>query len=643
MRPLDAVTESHRLADSRALSQSPFEVTGAVVLIALAALPAVGIAVAVWRRRESPGSVSLVALAVGAGWWSFAYALELHSPTLSGTLLFGRLSYLGIVVVPLAWFTFALAYTGRDDALGRVGMVALAVPAAAMVVLAWTTPTTGLVWRSSEVVAVSGVSSAVLQVTYGPAFWLWTAYAYALTAAGTILLVLSAATARLFRRQTAVLLVGVSAPWIGNLAFVSGLSALDLTPIGFAVSAIVLAGGLSRYDLLDLHPRAGDLAREELVERLPEAVVALDDRGRIVDLNPSAESVLDTTLDDAVGGSLETVAPSLAELIGGSDDDPAPPDAVADYVRSDPRRYYEVRASPLRAGSTTGRLVTLRDVTERRRREQEVAVLNRVLRHDLRNDLAVIENYVGLLERDPGNEEYVAGLADRAAEMRDLVETVRQVERHLDATEATLSTLNVARVVREQTTAVERSHPEATVETDLPAEAWIRATDLVGSAVDNVVENAVEHNDSAHPRVWVTVDSVTVDGERYVDVVVADDGPALPADDRDVLVGRESSLEEASGLGLWLVNWIVTESGGTVTHEPNEPRGNVVILQFHVPDGAAYHPDRAASAETDTSDATLETDATTDGESTSRRDPTGTGRPSRSPMGTGALDVGPAG
>jgi PAS domain S-box-containing protein len=638
MRPLDAVAESLRLAGHPAVPKSPFEVTGAVALVGFVAVLAVGIAVVVWRRRESPGSTSLAALALGAGWWSLAYALELHSPTLSGTLLFGRLSYLGIVVVPVAWLSFALAYTGRDDAFGRVWLAVLAVPAAAMVVLAWTTPTTGLVWRSYELISVGGVSSAVLQVEYGPVFWLWTAYAYALTAAGTLLLVLSVATARLFRRQTAVLLVGVSIPWIGNLAFVSGLAALDLTPVGFAVTAVVLAGGLRRYRLLDLHPRAGDVAREELVERLPEAVVALDDHGRIVDLNPSAESVLDTTLDDAVGTPLETVAPSLAELVGGSDaDDPGSPDAVADYVHSDPRRYYEVRVSPLRAGSVTGRLVTLRDVTDRRRREQEVAVLNRVLRHDLRNDLAVIENYVGLLEHDPGNEEYIAGLADRAAEMRDLVETVRRVEGHLDAAEPTLSTLNVARVVRERTAAVERSHPAATVETDLPPEAWIRATDLVGSAVDNVVENAVEHNDAATPRVRVAVEPVTVDGERYVDVVVADDGPELPTDDRNVLLGRESSLEEASGLGLWLVNWIVTESGGTVMHEPNEPRGNVVTLRFRVPDGAAYHPDEAESTETGTSDATI------DVESTSRRDVTDSGWTSGSTTAAGTPGAGSAG
>jgi PAS domain S-box-containing protein len=585
MRPLNGVAEVSPSASPSVVSQVSFEPTPYVVPVVIAAVLAVGVAVAVRRRRDRPGSASMTALALGAGWWSVCYALELASPSLAGALLFGRLAYLGIVVVPVTWFTFALAYTGRGDLLSRGRLVALAAPAAATVALAWTTRSTGLVWATADLVPAADGALAVLSVTYGPAFWLWTAYAYALVGAGTLLLVASAANARLFRRQTAALVAGVSAPWLGNLAFVAGVSVVDLTSVGFVVSAVVLGGGLHRYRLLDVHPVTGGIARAELVERLPEVVVAVDDRGRVVDLNPSAESVLGTTLDDAVGAELRAIAPSLADLVDGIDPGGDPP---ADYVVSEPRRHYEVRASPLRDDRTAGRLLTLRDVTERRRREREVAVLNRVLRHDLRNDVAVIENYAALLERDPGNEEYVAGLAARAAEMRELVETVREVERHLDADEPTLSTLNVARVVRERTAALARTHPEATVETDLPADAWVRALDLVGSAVDNLVENAVEHNDAAAPRLSVSVDRITVDGEWYVDVTVADDGPPIPATDLDVLLGRESSLDGASGLGLWLVHWIVTESGGTVTHESADPRGNVVTLRLRArTDGSA--------------------------------------------------------
>jgi signal transduction histidine kinase len=576
------------------LDPSPrFEWTLSVGLMLFAAALAVGVAAALWRRRDSPGSKALTVLALGAGLWSLFYALELSSATLAGTLLFGRLSYLGIVVVPPAWFAFALVYTGRHDLVRPGRLVALSVPSLVMVGLVWTTLSTGLVWASHELTPVAGLSS-VLSVTYGPVFWLWTAYAYLLTAAGTVLLVLSVAAARLFRAQTAALTVAVAAPWLGNLAFVSGVSPLDLTPVGFVASALALGSGFRRYSLLDVHPVTGGLARAELVERLPDAVLAVDARDRVVDLNPSAEAILDTTLDEAVGSPFASVAPALAALVDDADE------VSTDFVVPETQRSYEVRASPLRTDRSAGRLITLRDVTERRRHEREVAVLNRVLRHDLRNDVVVIENYVSLLQRDPQNEEYLAGLARRAAEMRDLVETVREVERHLDADAPTRSTLDLARLVRERAAAVAREHPDATVETDLPADAWVRAIDLIGSAVDNLVENAVEHNDTDAPWVCVSVERTAVDGERYVDLTVADDGPPIPDADREVLVGRDPSLDDASGLGLWLVNWIVTDSGGTVTYEPNDPRGNVVTVRLDAPDGEQYGS--TGSAETRASD-----------------------------------------
>jgi signal transduction histidine kinase len=101
-------------------------------------------------------------------------------------------------------------------------------------------------------------------------------------------------------------------------------------------------------------------------------------------------------------------------------------------------------------------------------------------------------------------------------------------------------------------------------------------------AVDNLLENAVVHGDSLTPSVSVTVRRRETDGT--VDVVVADDGPGIPEQERQVLVdGRETPLEHGSGLGLWLVNWIVSESMGELAFDDNEPRGSVVTISLPTP------------------------------------------------------------
>jgi signal transduction histidine kinase len=108
---------------------------------------------------------------------------------------------------------------------------------------------------------------------------------------------------------------------------------------------------------------------------------------------------------------------------------------------------------------------------------------------------------------------------------------------------------------------------------------------LVGSAVDNVPENAVEHHDDAGPRVRATIERARPGGRPYWELRVADDGPPIPSTDgRVVESGEGTPLERASGLGLWLVNWLVRESGGDLEPRENDPRGNVVVLRLPVAD-----------------------------------------------------------
>ncbi|MFC6767789.1 sensor histidine kinase [Natrinema soli] len=82
------------------------------------------------------------------------------------------------------------------------------------------------------------------------------------------------------------------------------------------------------------------------------------------------------------------------------------------------------------------------------------------------------------------------------------------------------------------------------------------------AVVDNLLENAVQHTGS-EPIVEV---SVTRDGEA-VHLSVADDGPGIPPAEIDVVTGETdiTQLTHGSGLGLWLVNWMIDSYGGSVS------------------------------------------------------------------------------
>ncbi|MFB6132899.1 MAG: sensor histidine kinase [Halanaeroarchaeum sp.] len=113
------------------------------------------------------------------------------------------------------------------------------------------------------------------------------------------------------------------------------------------------------------------------------------------------------------------------------------------------------------------------------------------------------------------------------------------------------------------------------------------------TAIAELLDNAVEHNDRPHPSVDVGMD-VTDDS---VAVMVADDGPGIPEHERAVLrEGEETPLVHGSGLGLWLVYWIVTMNGGRLEIEDNEPRGTVVRLVLPRPRGVTGTSDEGLEA-----------------------------------------------
>jgi PAS domain S-box-containing protein len=198
------------------------------------------------------------------------------------------------------------------------------------------------------------------------------------------------------------------------------------------------------------------------------------------------------------------------------------------------------------------------DITERRRREQISEVLSRVLRHNLRNDMNVILGSAADLS-DHQNETVRAignQITATAERLLSLSETAREMRTRVLAGER-MAPLPVGEVVEHTVHATAEEYPEADLRVHIDDQPTATASG-VDAVVTELIENAIRHNDD-DPSVDVTVE--TTDGD--VRLVIADDGPGLPAMEREVLnEGQESPLAHGQGLGLWLVNWLVEDAGG---------------------------------------------------------------------------------
>ena len=241
-------------------------------------------------------------------------------------------------------------------------------------------------------------------------------------------------------------------------------------------------------------------------------------------------------------------------------------------------------------GAVIGGLFGIYNAERRRQRDQTehlnqgLTVLQRVLRHDILTGANVIDGYAELLADDPPEEaveSHVRIIRARAAKIARLSENAREIERVFRTGGGSLTEIDVASRLREQVDQLDGQYPEADVVEDLPGTLYVTASNQIESALRNLIENAVEHNDAEGPTVHVSVGRSGRGGRDDVEIRIADDGPGIPTEERAVIEsGSETPLEHSTGLGLWLVKWIVDASDGELLIRDNEPRGAVVVIRL---------------------------------------------------------------
>jgi PAS domain S-box-containing protein len=223
------------------------------------------------------------------------------------------------------------------------------------------------------------------------------------------------------------------------------------------------------------------------------------------------------------------------------------------------------------------------DITDQKQRERRLQVLNRVLRHNVRNEMTVVTGYAELLDEELDDDrlgDAAAELLASAREVSAISEQARAVEKAVRR--ETEEPTDLPAVVETAVEEVRSRYPAATVETESPEHLRTVPAAGLDVAVANLVENGIEHNDG-EPTVRVVVER---DAEGWGVVRVTDDGPGIPDHERAVVAGdREvSQLEHGSGLGLWVVRWLTEAAGGEVNFEERETAGTVVELRLPTPE-----------------------------------------------------------
>lgn len=556
------------------------------------------------RRSDGVGSRSFLATTGGLGLWAvtggiYHLIVELYgmrSP--DGIVRFAVLESVSPVVevgfyvsmildsalqtlVPWTYALFVLVYTTRTDRSEQRLLVAL-VPFGLLY-------TAGTAYVTLISLAPS-VLPAGLRAIVSDAFVTFLQFAVAVSlfvTGGLVLLVLGQLWRTLYqyefvsKRLTLSMAVIVPPVWLAE-GFLIGVAETPVsraaTPVPFlALSTVGVWLAVTQFGLFDELPAASAVARQDIVAEMADAAIAVTDERRVVDWNDAAVALFDQKYETVVGDSLTTVMPDtfdIEALLTGEQ-------RTCQLPQSD--RILEASASQItdKDGRVLGHTLTFRDITARRRNARRAEVLNRVLRHNLRNKVDVATAHLKQLSDEGRSEnasETVAVVREQLSDLNNLGTTAREVESVLQADRCgkehpvkehvhrAIEVVPQAHCVTEQQTC----DPEAAsipVVTDIPSVMTSANQEILIPVIRELVSNAVEHGGST-PDPCVTVRAVETAETHQAEewrIEVTDTGPGINEHEMRVFEQtKETKLHHGSGLGLWLIRWGVDRLGGEV-------------------------------------------------------------------------------
>lgn len=544
----------------------------AVVLMLIGILPALANVYLLSDEWRKPGVLwFLVSMTTGA-LWAFCFAIATMASSPGVTLAFANFFWTMIPTAAVAMFFLSYEFVFKTTVSRRAVAVAFS-PVVLFFLLTWTNPS-DLVFTAEYYVdadgtlhfpAFDGIVKVLVTQVYG--------YLLVFLAAGMFVGEIMR-TRGVQRLQALALLVIFSVLVVSTMVKVLEFvpTYYDPTSTVYGLSGVFFAYSINKHGLL----RYTSTAREQNFELVDDAIIVVDPSGTVIDVNRAGHQLFGT----------ETVGNPVDEVFSTACSEYATEPIRTVRLRIDgERRYFSMTTSRVDYGrGLEGEIVVLSDVTALKEQENELELLKRVLsrvfRHNIRNDATVINGYATLIEERTDGEvrKWATEITERSNHLVNQSEKARKIEDVI--TNDDLVEGSIRGAVEKAISLAELD--DADVVRSAVEDATVEFHPQFHQAIQELIENAIVHHDAdGEPEIVLSTEST----DDLLTLVIEDDGPGIPQTEIDTLRAEaETSLEHGSGVGLWLVRWVVTHSNGELTPLRTDNGSRVEIRLSKVPD-----------------------------------------------------------
>lgn len=334
-----------------------------------------------WRsgKKSAQGGQGYFALLMFlAGFFSLTYGLEIITTSIPLKIFWLKIENISIVTMPALWFMFSFVYTQQARWFSRRYIVLIfIIPAITLTLLA--SPFSHLHYASLGY----DVHMGPISLRGGVWYWVQMTQNYFLLTLGSFVILRTVVRSPgIYRRQSAMLLLGILIPIFVNLYYQFGrylfpqtYIPVDFTPVAFMLTGVLYSFSVFRLKFLDLAP----IAREIIFEKIPEMVLVLDVENRVVDINHVGQDWLNVKHSQITGQPVSALLKELPELLGNHGDAMNINETIT--INAASPLDLELVITPLTdpQGEFAGRVILARDVTSRNQADRLINQRNEMI------------------------------------------------------------------------------------------------------------------------------------------------------------------------------------------------------------------------------------------------------------------------